>query len=66
VPACNVVFVITVAKNDEFFSQPILGRDIILNAAQRPGIYEVWVLKNVSPVIELVLKIDLIANRKHK
>jgi len=30
------------------------------NSAQRPGIYEVWALKNVRPATELVLKTDLL------
>ena len=41
-----------VAKNGEFFSQPILGRDSLKVCAQRRGIYEVGHLKNVSPATE--------------
>ena len=38
-----------VAKNGEFFSQPILGRDINENDAQRPGIAEGVVFEKRPP-----------------
>jgi len=38
-----------VAKNGEFFSQPILGRDRVKNATQRPGIAEGGVFEKRPP-----------------
>ena len=34
--------------------------------SQRPGIYEVWVLKNVGLVTELILKTDFHIELKHQ
>jgi hypothetical protein len=36
------------------------------DCAQRPGIYEVWALKNVRPVTELILKTNFLVWLKHK